>query len=166
MRQWIVDTMAMVVFSTVVGMLVEVLVSGLSISQSLDARLMAVPLNLLTARPYGVYRDRVLAVLAAPSHDAHAVRRTAADVLAFVSFQVPIYALILSVSGARLAQIATSCATVALLSTFMGRPYGVFLDACRRLAALERSCSCPRENDRVPSPVRGGLRLRCDRHPR
>lgn len=57
MRRFLADTTAMVVFSTVAGMFTEIVVAGLSVQQSLYARLTALPIILITARPYGRYRD-------------------------------------------------------------------------------------------------------------
>lgn len=130
-RRFLSDAFAMVVFSFAVGMAVEVLISGLTVSQSLHARLSAIPVNLVTARPYGWFRDRVLSL--ARAERGGWLRKTAVEVAAFVAFQVPVYMSILLLAGASARQILTSCATLAALSAFMGRPYGVFLDFSRRL---------------------------------
>jgi hypothetical protein len=133
LQSWLADTVAMVLFCTVTGAAVEVGISGLSWEQSLQARLAAVPLNLLSARPYGWYRDWVLAALGAL--EGGALRKALLDVAAFVTFQVPVYATVLVFTGATCGQIVTSCATLACLSAFLGRPYGAFLEWCRRVAS-------------------------------
>lgn len=140
-RLLVVDTAAMIVFCTVTGMMVEVGISGLTWTQSAQARLAAIPLNLLTARPYGVYRDWLFHKLGA--HQGGRLRVTGVDVLCFVTFQVPVYAAVLLAAGATLQQLVASCTTMTLLSAFMGRPYGAFLELCRRLgkAGETRSCS-------------------------
>ncbi len=55
-RDMLADTFAMITFGIVVGMSVELL-AGLSFEQSLQSRLLSIPVNLLTARAYGLYRD-------------------------------------------------------------------------------------------------------------
>ena len=56
-RETLADTFALITFGLVVGMAVEILVAGLTIDQSLQSRLLSVPVNMIIARPYGVYRD-------------------------------------------------------------------------------------------------------------
>lgn len=131
MRSFVADTFAMIAFSTVVGMAIEILVSGMTLGQSGQARLTAVPLNLLTARLYGVFRDWIFKITKA--NNGGQVRQGLADILAFVVFQVPLYALILALSGATWVQIIAACGTIALFSGFMGRPYGIFLEFSRWL---------------------------------
>lgn len=51
------DIFALVVYSFIVGMAIEVFLSGMSFSQSLSSRLLSIPVNILIAWPYGIYRD-------------------------------------------------------------------------------------------------------------
>ena len=50
------DTFALVVYCFIVGMAIEILISGMSFSQSLSSRLVSIPVNILIAWPYGRYR--------------------------------------------------------------------------------------------------------------
>jgi len=135
-RRFFADTFAMITFSTIGGMVIEILISGLTIGQSIQARLTAVPANLLTGRPYGIYRDWVLRVTKAK--EGGKLRKGLADLFAFVTFQVTLYAIILTSTGARISQIVTACGTLTVLSVFMGRPYGMFLDFSRWLFRARR----------------------------
>ncbi|MBI3599772.1 MAG: L-alanine exporter AlaE [Nitrospinae bacterium] len=130
------DTFAMITFSTVVGMVIEILVSGMTLGQSAQARLTAIPANLLTARLYGIFRDWVFQLMRALKGGQ--VKEGIADIMAFILFQVPLYATILAISGANVHQIATACGAVTILSVFMGRPYGIFLDFSRWLFRIKR----------------------------
>ena len=47
MRRFLAHTTAMIVFSTVAGMFTEIVVAGLSVQQSLYARLTALPIILI-----------------------------------------------------------------------------------------------------------------------
>jgi hypothetical protein len=135
MRRFLSDTFAMIVFSTVFGMAIEILVSGMTLGQSMQSRATAVPANLITARPYGMFRDWVFRTMDAD--EGSELRKGVADIFAFVLFQIPLYASILWSTGANAHQIVTACGTVTILSVFMGRPYGLFLDFCRWLISAK-----------------------------
>ena len=53
----IADIFVLATLALTVGMAAEVLMSGLSVSQSVQSRPQAIPLNGIVARPFGVYRD-------------------------------------------------------------------------------------------------------------
>lgn len=131
LRHAAADTFAMVVYCFVVGMLIEVFISGMSFEQSLSSRLVSIPVNILIAWPYGVYRDAFMRTA------RHVTPRrwggTFADVLAYVTFQSPVYAAILWSVGADMAQIIAAVSSNMVVSMLMGAAYGYFLDYCRRL---------------------------------
>lgn len=60
LRHAVADTFAMVVYCSVVNMLIEIFLSGMSFEQSLSSRLVAIPVNIMIAWPYGLYRDAVM----------------------------------------------------------------------------------------------------------
>ncbi|CAH0526293.1 L-alanine exporter AlaE [Vibrio hippocampi] len=120
----------MVVFCFVSGMLIEVLVSGMTFEQSLASRLLSIPVNIAIAYPYGVFRDWVLRNGAKLSDRSW--MKNLADLLAYVSFQSPVYAGILLTVGASPEQIVTAVSSNAAISCAMGVVYGYFLDFCRR----------------------------------
>lgn len=59
-----------------------------------------------------------------------------ADVLAYVSFQSPVYVAILLVVGVNWHQIIAAVSSNIVVSMIMGAAYGYFLDYCRRLFRL------------------------------
>ncbi|MEA4882041.1 MAG: L-alanine exporter AlaE [Synergistaceae bacterium] len=130
MSLFIADIMAMIFFSAVLCMGIEIFIAGMTPFQSLQARLAAIPVNLLTGRPYGVFRDRLFAFF---SIDAtKPVRAFFGDTLAFVIFQVPLYVIVLLTAGATWRQIALSTVFMSLIFSLAGRPYGIFLELCRK----------------------------------
>ena len=129
------DTFALVTFAIVLGMFVEVVLSGLTLEQSLQSRLLAIPLNVIIARPYGLYRDWLFRVTNA--EDRGRPIRILADIIAFSTFMLPQYAGVLWWVGAELPQILTACGTVVAMSLAVGRPYGLYMGFCRRI--LERA---------------------------
>ncbi|SUG46252.1 Putative inner membrane protein [Salmonella enterica subsp. arizonae] len=103
LRHAVADTFAMVVYCSVVNMLIEIFLSGMSVEQSLSSRLVAIPVNILIAWPYGVYRDLIMRVARKASPAGWA--KNLADVLAYVTFQSPVYIIILLTVGADWHQI-------------------------------------------------------------
>jgi hypothetical protein len=126
------DTFALVVYCFIAGMAIEILVSGMSFEQSLSSRLLSIPVNILIAWPYGRYRDLFIRV-ARRFHRQPFLLRNLADLLAYVSFQSPVYAAILWSVGADGQQIITAVTSNAVVSMAMGVVYGYFLEYCRRL---------------------------------
>lgn len=131
LRHAIADTFAMVVYCSVVNMLIEIFLSGMTFEQSLSSRLVAIPVNIVIAWPYGFYRDATMR-LARRISPAGWVKNMA-DVLAYVTFQSPVYVAILLTVGADWHQIAAAVSSNIVISMVMGAAYGYFLDYCRRL---------------------------------
>lgn len=126
------DTFALVVYCFIAGMAIEILVSGMSFQQSLTSRLLSIPVNILIAWPYGRYRDLFIRIARRADRYPFLLRNLA-DLLAYVSFQSPVYAAILWSVGADGQQIITAVASNAVVSMAMGVVYGYFLEYCRRL---------------------------------
>ena len=129
-RHAVADTFAMVIFCFSAGMIVEILISGMTFQQSLASRLLSIPVNMAIAWPYGIYRDWIIKQSARFS--SNRVVRLTADLVAFVSFQIPVYTGILIAVGASYDQIVTAVASTAVISCGMGVLYGQFLEICRR----------------------------------
>ncbi len=131
LRSAAADTFAMVVYCFIVGMIIEVFVSGMTFHQSLESRLLSIPVNILIAWPYGVYRDAFIRTASRIS--TNFLAKNLGDLLAYVSFQSPVYAAILWAVGADWGQITTAVMSNAIISMVMGVAYGYFLEYCRRL---------------------------------
>lgn len=125
MKAFVADTLALVLFFTLLGALNEHFVAGMTWEEVARSRAIGAPLMVLTARPYGIWRDWLLARLAPP------LPRLGADALALLLFQVPIYAAILWISGASGTGIVKGAVSFSLLMLVVGRPYGVWLDFVR-----------------------------------
>lgn len=131
LRHAVADTFAMVVYCSVVNMLIEIFLSGMTFEQSLSSRLVAIPVNIMIAWPYGMYRDAVMRFAQRISPAGWV--KNLADVLAYVTFQSPVYVVILLTVGADWHQIAAAVSSNIVVSMLMGAVYGYFLDYCRRL---------------------------------
>ena len=121
----------MILFSTCVGIFIEIVVAGLTIKQSALVRLTAIPVMLFAGRPYGIYRDWLIRRL--PESSQNELNVSAVDILANTSFQVTLYVILLTVNGASIEQVLKAAATAAVVNFVIGRPYGYFLDFWRKL---------------------------------
>lgn len=137
MRRYLADTFAMVIFSTIVGAFVEVVVAGLTLEQSARIRLAAIPVMLLAGRPYGIYRDWLFRLLGNMSSGPF--KAAVLDTSANVTFQVPVYSCLLALNRATASQIFTAVSSIILIIILSGRPYGLFLVWFRRLFGVSTS---------------------------
>ncbi|CDL12723.1 inner membrane protein [Klebsiella pneumoniae] len=103
----------------------------MTFEQSLSSRLVAIPVNIIIAVPYGIYRD--FAMRQARRISPARWMKNMADVLAYVTFQSPVYVAILWSVGADWHQIVAAVSSNLAVSMMMGAAYGYFLDYCRRL---------------------------------
>lgn len=128
-RLWLADTLALMSFTIVTGIFIEVVIVQMTVQQSLMSRLLCQPINILTGRLYGRYRDSVLR--AVPFHGPSWLISAVGDVLAYISFQLPLYITILLCIGMDLPSIATAATTQTLALFVLGAPYGLWLTKVR-----------------------------------
>ena len=76
LRHAVADTFAMVVYCSVVNMMIEIFLSGMTFEQSLSSRLVAIPVNIIIAWPYGRCRHALLASYQPGGLDEKPCRRT------------------------------------------------------------------------------------------
>ncbi|NWK88597.1 L-alanine exporter AlaE [Raoultella terrigena] len=135
---FIADTAALILFFTTTGIINERVIAGMTWEQVLHARLLGAALMVPVARPYGIWRDWLMR-RAGPGR----VSQLLWDSAALVSFQVPIYALIIAFSGASGSGLVRGTLGAALMMLCLGRPYGAFLNWMRRLFGLPPGGSKP-----------------------
>ncbi len=139
-RSFIADTLALMTFTFVTGMIVEVGIARFTLIQSLVSRILCIPVNLGTARPYGMYRDVVIKVVS--RWMPLSLKGICADVVAYISFQLPLYVVILLCAGSSWSDIATASVSQLVALFILGRPYGIWLEFCRkRIVTPEASIS-------------------------
>lgn len=131
MRRYLADTIAMVVFSTVCGAFIEVIIAGLSFDQSMRIRLAAIPIILFAGRPYGIYRDWLLKLLS--DENSGQLKVAIIDTFANLTFQMTLYLILLFLNGATILQAVKAGVSILLFLVISGRPYGIFLIYCRKM---------------------------------
>ena len=132
MRLTLVDTLSTILFFTILAALTELYVAGMEPTDVLKTRLIMVPLMILTGRPYGVWRDWFFA----GTKPTVSWSKSLIDGLAFLTFQLPIYGLTLWIAGADFNEVSTLLGSTAVLMLIVSRPFGLFLQAMRKLAAI------------------------------
>ncbi|MFG6626551.1 L-alanine exporter AlaE [Sulfitobacter sp. 1A12056] len=132
MRKTIVDTLATVIFFTFVASLTELFVAGMEPGEVLKTRLTMIPLMLFTGRPYGLWRDWFFST----TKPTVSWSKTLIDGLAFLSFQLPVYAVVLFFVGADRSEIVLLLVSTAVLMFAVSRPFGLFLDAVRKVSGV------------------------------
>lgn len=135
---FIADTAALILFFTTTGIINERVIADMTWEQVLHARLLGAVLMIPVARPYGIWRDWLMR-RAGPGR----VSQLLWDSAALVSFQVPIYALIIAFSGASGSGLVRGTLGAALMMLCLGRPYGAFLNWVRKLFGLPPGGSKP-----------------------
>ncbi|WP_149086619.1 L-alanine exporter AlaE [Pseudomonas prosekii] len=125
------DTTALILFFTTTGIINERFIAGMTWDQVLNARLLGAALMIPVARPYGIWRDWVM-----KRAGKGRLSTLLWDSFALVSFQVPIYAAIITFSGASGGSLVRGTLGAAMMMLFLGRPYGAFLNGIRKLFGL------------------------------
>jgi len=125
-RSFAADTIALILFFTVTGIINERFVAGMNWQQVFHARLLGAALMIVSGRPYGIWRDWLMRFSGKTK-----ISQLMWDALALVTFQVPIYALILAISGAQGAALIRGSLGVIAIMLVLGRPYGAFLNFVR-----------------------------------
>ena len=130
-RTFMADTTALILFFTTTGIINERFVAGMAWEQVLHARLLGAVLMVPVGRPYGIWRDWLMQ-RAGPGRRSQVLW----DSLALVSVQVPIYAVIIAISGASGRGLLMGVMGATVMMLVLGRPYGAFLNAVRSAFGL------------------------------
>jgi hypothetical protein len=125
-RAFIADTTALILFFTTTGIINERFIAGMTWEQVFHARLLGAVLMVPVGRPYGIWRDWLMQ-RARPDR----LSQLLWDSLALVSFQVPIYAAIIAISGASGRGLLLGILGATMMMLALGRPYGAFLNWVR-----------------------------------
>ena len=137
-RAFIADTTALMLFFTTTGIINERFVAGMTWEQVFHARVLGAFLMVPVGRPYGMWRDWLMQ-RAKPNR----LSQLLWDSVALVSFQLPIYAAIIAISGASGRGLFLGVLGAAVMMFALGRPYGAFLNWVRALFALPRAARSP-----------------------
>ncbi len=127
--KFLIDTCAMLFFTTTTGMIVELGIARLTLMQSLTSRVMWILPNLLTGGAYASYMDWWHEQL----HAKKLFKKAFSDMVAFLTFQTPIYILILILAGAGLDQILRATTSITIMAPILGVTAGWFVTWVRKI---------------------------------
>jgi hypothetical protein len=108
LAKWVVDTLTIVLLSTVATAPMELAVVGLTFEQMANARWRGAVVNILTGGFYGQFRDWIYEKKFRADKGGR-VRKYFAELTAFGLFQVPLYVLVLMITRADVDQIIRGC---------------------------------------------------------
>ncbi|PKH07478.1 L-alanine exporter AlaE [Moritella sp. Urea-trap-13] len=128
-RLWLADTLALMSFTIITGMFIEIAIVGMTVQQSIQSRILCQPINILTGRMYGIYRDNIIVQTdkKIPGKGAKII----GDILAYITFQLPLYIGILWVIGMDISSIVKAAFTQTAALLVLGAPYGYWLTKVR-----------------------------------
>jgi hypothetical protein len=128
-RLFFADLFARIIFSFATGMVIEINFAGMTVWMSIKSRCTNLPIVMIFARPYGIYRDWAVGIVGVKKKQFILYGLT--NMLTYATFYIPQYALVLWLYGATWAQIKIASAMVAVLSPVLGWGYGIWLDFVR-----------------------------------
>lgn len=133
-KKFIVDLFALNIFIIFVAFFVEVIFSGIALSIFWKGRLIMIIPNTLTVIPYA--KTRVFLENKLDFLKNIRIRNIVRDTFVFILYRVPLVFIVLYALGAPMEQIVLACIISTLISGFTGRPYGIFLDWCRKICKI------------------------------
>ena len=134
-RNWLADTLALISFTVVTGMFIEMAIVGMTLKQSLFSRLLCQPINITLGRVYGIYRDWVMRRICI--NEESTPRKIAGDITAYLTFQLPPYIGILVFVGMNREGIFMAAISQTVALVLLGAPYGQWLSLVRNKLALQ-----------------------------
>ena len=135
MKNYFIDTAATITFFTVIAALSELLIAGMNPTQVLIARLIMMPVMMVTARPYGLWRDWFFS----KTRPQRWLTNVVGDIIVFITFQVPVYVATLALAGANPSEIAAAVSASIVFMILLSRPFGIYLEAVRNWASTSVS---------------------------
>lgn len=139
-RNWLADTIALISFTVITGMFIEIAIVGMTLRQSLMSRLLCQPLNLTLGRMYGLYRDFLVARICGEKRTR--IKETIGDICAYLTFQLPPYIAILMIVGMDLNGIITASISQTIALVILGAPYGQWLVFVRKRVLPQGDPGC------------------------
>ncbi len=132
----VVDTFGNITYSLIVGSLLDYS-AGLNLRGILGSRATATGINSITGGPYGWWREKLFK-WTKTKENSHKVRKYLVDLLAFNTFQVPVYMIATSagtlIEGEyNLEKVIRGAEHLAEISPLVGPTMGYYMDFFRGL---------------------------------
>ncbi|WP_083221049.1 L-alanine exporter AlaE [Aeromonas sp. EERV15] len=128
---FVADVFALNTFCYFISIPIELGFAQMSLETHLHARLIGLFIITTTARPFGLWRDWIFKKCSLTDQNK-GVFPYLVDTFAYLSFEMPLYLINLSISGASSEQMIRSVFIFFLISGIVGRPYGIYRSFLRR----------------------------------
>ncbi len=144
------DTIGNVSYPLIVASAIDY-ASGLNLAGIVTARASSIPLNAVTGRPYGWWREQAYK-LTGTKESSGKVRKTLTDLLAFNTFQVPLYASLVAfgslVSEGQVDwnKVKHGATYLAEVSPFIGPTMGLYMDFIRKCFGVNSAAKMAENN--------------------
>ena len=133
----LVDTIGNISYSLTVGILLDYCI-GLNLAGIIASRASATAMNSVTGGPYGWWREKAFEITQT-NEKSGGLKKGFVDLLAFNTFQVPIYAVAL-IMGSLVSEgeidtekVQNGTMYLASISVFIAPTLGWYMDGCRKL---------------------------------
>lgn len=133
----VVDTAGAITYSIIIGSLLDYS-AGLNLMGIITSRSFATAVNSVTGGPYGWWREQAFRFTKTTEKSGQ-LRRTLVDLLAFNTFQVPIYATSVAVASlvsegkVDMEKVQSGATYLAAISPLIGPTMGWYMDGLRKL---------------------------------
>ena len=137
----LVDTFGNVTYSLITGSILDYS-AGLDLSGIMASRTSATGINTITGGLYGWWRENIFQV-AKTNEESNKVKKWLTDLIAFNTFQVPIYALAVSLGSLfsegriDLEKVKDGAEHLAIISPLIGPTMGWYMDGFRKVFDIE-----------------------------
>lgn len=137
----VVDIFSNITYTTVIGGMIDAL-SGLNLSGILAARTASLGTTAATSAPYGWWTEKVYQATKT-REDARFLRKRLVDLLAFNTFQLPVYAAVVAVGSlvsegeVNLEKVQNGVEYLAVASPFIGPTLGWYMNFSRKLFGVK-----------------------------
>jgi len=136
-KKYLVDTGSSLVYSNLVFTPIEMLTTGGNVEQVTETRLKMSLIGLAISRPYGLFRNYWSKKVWDINEKTSNLKRYAADITGNLLYYGGIYTGMALSSGRDLDEVGMALGFASLTTMFTGRPYGIFMDYCRKKAGIE-----------------------------
>lgn len=140
-RTALVDTGGNVTYSLIVGIILDYC-AGLNLTGIVASRASATTINSVTGGPYGCWREQTYKATKTTEKSGK-LRKTLVDLLAFNTFQVPIYGVAIAIGSlvsegkVDFDKVRDGATYLAAISPFIAPTMGYYMDAFRKLFGIK-----------------------------
>jgi hypothetical protein len=140
-KTWAVDTAGNITYSLIVGGILDYR-AGLDFIGILSSRASASGINAVTGGIYGLWREKVCK-FTRTTKESGRVRKTLADLLAFNTFQLPVYGTALAIGSlaseghVNWEKVQHGMTYLACISPAIGPTMGLYMDRFRRVFGIK-----------------------------